>query len=451
MAQLDLLVRNGTVVTADLTYAADVGVRGETIVAIAAPGGLGSDAAQVFDASGRYVLPGIVDGHVHFREPGLDYKEDFGTGSRAAVMGGVTTVLDMPNTLPPTSSGELVAQKRIMAEARAYCDFGLLGLLVQDSVPELPAMAAAGVAGFKCFLGKSTGNIGPPDDGMLLEGMTAIAGLGLRCAFHAENDAIMEHAIARLKAAGRTDPLAHVEARPIVAEVEAIQRIGLFARHAGTRVHILHLSSADGLATVEEWRARGVDMTCETTPHHCFLTTEDMQRLGSVLRINPPVRAPGHGDKLLAGIAAGRIEAIATDHSPHLAAEKLNDDIWAAVSGFVGVETSLRIFLTYGVHAGRLTLQQLVRAAAEGPARVWGLFPHKGTLAVGSDADMAIVDLDATDTIDARRLHSKNNVTPFDGYATRGAAVATILRGQIVMQDGALVGEPRGRLVPRRR
>ncbi|MBV9896241.1 MAG: allantoinase AllB [Chloroflexi bacterium] len=446
----DLLVRGGTVVTSRATYAADVAIRGETIAAIAAPGTFErAQAANVLEAQDRYVLPGVIDEHVHFREPGLEYKEDFGTGSRAAVMGGVTTVLEMPNTLPPTSTAALVEDKRARAEAKSYCDFGLYGLLVQDSVEQLETMAHAGVVGFKCFLGRSTGDILPPDDGRLLEALGIIARLGLRCGFHAENDQILQHASSKLKSAGRTDPLAHVEARPVVAEVEAIQRAGLFAATSGARIHIFHLSSAAGLATIEEWRRNGVDITCETTPQHCFLSSEQMQQLGSLLRINPPVREAGHGAALLDGLISGRIDALGTDHSPHSPAEKSLErgDIWQAVSGFAGVEISLRLFLTYAVHTGRMSLQQLVRATSEAPARAWGLFPRKGALQVGSDADLTVVDLSVQDMVEEHRLHGKNNLTPFEGHRTVGAAVATVLRGQVVMENGQLRGEPRGRMV----
>ena len=438
----DLLIRNGTIVTPRATFNADIGVVGETIAAI---GALEASAQEVVDATDRFVLPGIIDGHVHFREPGLEYKEDFGTGSRAAVMGGVTTVLDMPNTIPPTSTADRVREKHQLAAAKSYCDFGLLGLLDQDSVEQLQPMAEAGAVGFKCFLGKSTGDIGPPDDGRLLEALSIIADLGMRCAFHAENDAILQHAARTLKSEGRTDALAHLEARPVVAEVEAIQRATLFASVTGAAIHVLHLSSKEGLATVEEWRHRGVDVTCEVTPQHCFLSSEDMRRVGALMRINPPVREPAQAEALLQALASGRVDAIATDHSPHLPAEKLRDNIWEAVSGFAGVELSLRLFLT----SGRLTLQQLVRAASEAPARIWGLYPRKGAVQVGSDADLTLVDLAVEDTVEAARLHGKNNLTPFEGWRTRGAAVATIVRGQVVMQDGQLIGPPRGRMVSR--
>jgi dihydroorotase len=445
MRLVDLLVRGGTLVTPRWTDEADVGIVDQKIAAIGAPGTFGDRAERVLDAGGRYVLPGLIDEHVHFREPGLEYKEDFGSGSRAAVMGGVTTVLEMPNTVPPTSAATLVREKQRLAEAKAYCDFGLYGLLVQDSVEHLAPMAEAGVVGFKCFLGRSTGEITPPDDGRLLEALAIVARLGLRCGFHAENDQILQHRIGVLRSAGRTDALAHLDSRPVVAEVEAIQRAALFASVTRASIHIFHLSSREGLETIEAWRRKGVDITCEVTPQHCFLSADQMHSLGSMLRINPPIREAGHGGVLLAGLRDGRIDAIGTDHSPHTREEKLHDNIWQAVSGFAGVELSLRLFLTYG----EMSLQQLVRAMSEAPARAWGLYPRKGALAVGSDADLTIVDLDVEDVVDSRRLHGKNNLTPFEGQRTRGGAVATLVRGQIVMQDGELIGQTSGRMLTR--
>jgi dihydroorotase len=443
---IDLIVKNGTLVADGLMFPADVAIADERFAAIASPGSLDLEAAEVYDASGQHVLPGVIDGHVHFREPGLEHKEDFGSGSRAAVMGGVTTVLDMPNTLPTTSTPEFVENKRRLAEAKSYCDFGLLGLVVQENVDQLRPMADAGVVGYKCFLGETIGNIPAPDDGMLLEAFREIKAAGLRIGFHAENNQIMQHLIRKLKAEGRTDPLAHLDSRPAIAEVESIQRMALFARSVGTKIHIFHLSSADGLQMIQDWRARGVDITCETGAHYCFLSSEDMRTLGAMLRMNPPVREPGHGTALLAGLASGAVDGIATDHSPHTLQEKMNDDIWKAISGFAGVETSVRLFLTYGVNAGALTLPQFVRASSEGPARTWGLYPRKGAVRVGSDADLTIVDLHRRGVIRAAEMHGKNNHNPFEGHQTKGAPVATIVRGRVVMRDGELVSDPRGRM-----
>lgn len=448
MADVDLAIRGGMVVTPDGPLAADVAADGGRIVAIAAHGRLGATGREEVDASGLHVLPGVIDGHVHFREPGLEHKEDWETGSRSAVTGGVTTVLDMPNVTPPTASLETAEAKRRLVEGRSWCDFGFFGVVLQDNVPEIARLAGAGaVVGFKVFLGTTVGNIPAPDDGMLLEALAEIRRTGLRVGFHAENDQIVQHGIRRLKEAGRTDPRAHLESRPAIAEVEAIQRVCLFARHTGAKVHVFHLSSRDGLETLGDWRARGVDVTTETGAHFCFLTVDEADRVGNVLKMNPPIRAAGHGDELLAGIVDGRIESIATDHSPHTLEEKTPASVWDALSGFAGVEVSLRLFLTLGVHAGRMTLPQLVRATSEGPARTWGLWPRKGAIRIGSDADLALVDLDRPGRIEAAALHGRSNTTPFEGRETRGAVVATVLRGRVVMRDGALVGEPSGRLV----
>lgn len=449
MADFDLVVRNGTVVTSNRRREVDIGITDGRIASIARRDGLSGTGDKEIDATGRYVLPGVIDGHVHFRDPGFEYKEDFGTGSRAAVMGGVTTVLDMPNTNPQTKNPEGALIKKEIAEAKSYCDFGFIGLLVSENVDQLRPMAEQGlVVGFKAFLGITIGAIPAPNDGAVLAGMREIAALGLRLGFHAENNDIMAAEIARLQELGRNDPLAHVESRPVLAEVESIQRMGLFARETGCKVHIFHLSSRDGLEMIDEWRAKGVDYTCETGAHYCFLTSANMKELGPILRMNPPVREAGHGDALVEGLADGRVTCIATDHSPHTHEEKLNPDIWKAISGFAGVETSVRLFLTYAVNTGRMTLEQFVRASSEGPAKTWSMWPQKGALEVGSDADLTIIDLEKEGVIREAELHGKNNINPFEGHKTKGMAVGTIVRGKVQMLDGELVGEPGiGRLI----
>lgn len=443
----DLVVRNALVVTGSGRYHADIAMSDGVFSAIASPGGLDPGKAEIYDASGKVVMPGVIDGHVHFRQPGLEYKEDFMTGSRAAVHGGVTTVCDMPNTIPPTSTAQRFAEKRKLADDASYCDIGLYGLVGQENLDDLVPLVESGVIAFKCFLGETVGKIPPPGDGVLVDALRTLAPYGVRVCFHAENDAILQHGIRKEKAAGRTDHLAHVDSRPILCEIEAIDRVGLFAGETGAKVHISHLSSLDGLRHIQQWRALGVDMTTESAAHYCFLAAEEMASLGARMRMNPPVRYAGHGPGLLDAIADGRIDAIATDHSPHVKDEKLKQDCWDAISGFAGVEVSLRLFLTYGVSAGKMTLEQLARATSEGPARVWGLHPRKGAIALGSDADLTVVDVDAEGVIDEDQLHGKNNVTPFHGRRTRGKAVTTIVRGRIVVRDGELTGVRHGRVV----
>jgi len=444
--QADLIVKNGTVVTHEETREADIAITDGVFTEIAPRGQLTSTAKETYDATGKHVLPGVIDGHVHFREPGLEYKEDFESGTRAAVHGGVTTVIDMPNTLPTTSTPENAKLKQKLAEEKAYSDFAMYGVVVQENIDQIIPMADSGlVTGFKIFLGETIGNIPSPDDGMLLDGLRRVADTGLRIGFHAENNQILQHEIKRLKASGRTDPLAHVESRPVLAEVEAIQRMGLFAQHTGTKIHIYHLSSREGLEMIDEWRAKGVDITTETGAHYAFLTSDYMAEVGAMLRMNPPVREPGHNTALLEGLADGRVTSIATDHSPHTREEKLDDDIWKAISGFAGVETSVPVFLTYGVTTGKLTLEQFVRASSLGPAQTWGIYPQKGCIQEGSDGDLTIIDLAKKGVIEEEKLHGKNNANPFLGHETTGAPVATIIRGRIVVRDGVLDPEARGK------
>jgi dihydroorotase len=290
-------------VTPAVRFEADIGIRSGRIAAIGAPGELGGSAAEVFEAGGLHVLPGCIDGHVHLREPGLEHKEDIASGTTAAVAGGVTTVLDMPNTLPPTGSAEAVLDKRRRIESSAFCDVGVFGLIGTNNLDQLPRMAEAGVVGFKCFLGETSGGLAPPDDGTLLESLRTSARLGRRTAFHAENSAILQACAQAVRSAGRTDPLAHAEARPVIAEVEAIERVGLLASEAGAPVHIVHLSSRAGLASVRRWRDRGLDMTCETAAQYVFLSVRDMARVGSLLRVNPPLREPEDAEALLHALA----------------------------------------------------------------------------------------------------------------------------------------------------
>lgn len=448
----DLLIRGGTVVSPRGRARLDVAAQDGRIVALLAPGTGDVDARETIDAGGLFVLPGVIDGHVHFREPGLTWKEDIATGSHAAVMGGVTTVLEMPNTVPATDSVEHAALKASRVPGRAWCDIGLIGVVTETNAPELRPMAEARlVVGFKAFLGPTTGGIEAPSDGAILDALAEVRDLGMRLGFHAENGAIVAWATDRVRAAGRADPLAHLDGRPALAEEESVNRMALFALRTGCPIHIFHLTSAPGLAAVEAWRARGADITCEVGPQHAFLGAEEMPVVGPRMRINPPIRlrAEGHGDALLDGVARGAVTAIATDHSPHTREEKLHDDIWQAVSGYAGVETSLALFLTEGVAAGRLTLEQLVRATSEGPARTWGLWPNKGWIGVGGDADLTLVDLDRPGVVDEATLHGRSSVTPFHGWTTRGAPVSTVVRGRVVMREGALHGEPIGRLVSR--
>jgi dihydroorotase len=234
-----------------------------------------------------------------------------------------------------------------------------------------------------------------------------------------------------------------------VCAVDSVGRVIAFAEAAGSRVHITHESCRDTLPLIRAGKARGVAVTAETCPHYLLLTAEDMQRRGPVLRVNPPIREVGHAEALWAGLVDGTLDMLATDHAPHAAAEKTAGSIWECWSGFGGLETAQPLMLTE-VHRGRITLSQYVGWACLAPAQVWGLYPRKGRLQVGADADIVIVDLDHEDVIRGERFHSKSKLTPFEGMPTRGRALWTIVRGRIVVRAGALVGRPGwGRMVTR--
>jgi len=439
MNSFDLVIAGGRIVSADSTIEADIGVVGEAIVAIGK--GLASQGArEVIAAAGRFVLPGAIDSHVHFREPGYTHKEDWHSGTAAAAVGGVTTVFEMPNTNPPTGTVDALHIKQAAAARQAHVDYGIYGLLDEHNIDQLEALIAHGVAGFKCFMGNTFGNLPAPSDGAMLEGFEILAANGLRCVVHAENPSIMARRQARMEAAGRTDPHAHLAARPEVCEVEAIGRAIVFAEWTGARLHIAHHSSKDALYLVRAAKARGVDVTVETCPQYLLLDTTDVERLGGILRVNPPIRAPGHGEALWKALQDGTIDMIATDHAPHAPEEKLRTNIWTCDCGFPGVETQMPIMLTE-IGRGRMTINDYVLWSAVNPAKAWGLFPRKGILQPGADADIVVADLDRDERIDQTALHSRSKISPWHGRRITGRPCHTIVRGRVIVRDGNLVGE----------
>jgi len=447
---VDLIVKNGTIVSPAASRRGHLVIQRGRVLEILVRDDLPA-AARTIDATGLHVLPGLIDPHVHFRVPGLDYKEDFSTGSQAAAAGGITTVIDMPNTNPLTSSVEGFHAKVACARGVSYVDFGLYAVIVEGNGREILPLADAGVVGYKVFMGETVGNVPAPQDGEIIDAWRIVAQTGLRCGVHAEDNGIILYLRKKLQDAGRTDPLAHLESRPSVAEAEAISRAILFAREAKSKLMIYHMSAAEGVDLVRRGKDSGVDVTGETTPHYLLMEGQDMVRmnLGSMLKINPPVRSREHAEALWRGLLDGTIEVIGTDHSPHTRDEKMFDDrmgdIWKAAAGWPGVETNVPLMLTQ-VNAGRMTLNHYVKVQAEGAARAWNLWPRKGHLGRGADGDVTIVDMTKDGTIDQDRLHSKNKLTPFHGFKVKGLPVYTIVRGQVVMEGGEIVGKPRGEL-----
>ncbi len=448
---VDLIVKNGTIVTPLASLRGHVLIKDGKVLEVIVRDDL-PQAREVIDANGLHVLPGLIDPHVHFRVPGLDYKEDFDTGSQAAAAGGITTVIDMPNVVPPTSNIEGFQAKVACARGRSYVDYGIYAVIIEGNMDQILPLAEAGVVGYKIFLGETVGNIPAPQDGEIIDAWRIMAQTGLRCGVHAEDNGIILYLRKKLQAQGRKDPLAHLESRPSVAEAEAISRAILFAREAKSKLMIYHMSAAEGVELIRQGKDSGVDVVGETGPHYLIMEGEDMVRmnLGSLLKMNPPVRSKEHGEALWRGVLDGTIEVIGTDHSPHTPEEKMADnpmgDIWKAIPGWPGVETNVPLMLTQ-VNAGRMSLSQYVKVQAEGPARAWNLWPRKGNLGRGADGDITIVDMQKEGTIDKNKLHSKSKVTPFHGFRVKGMPVYTIVRGTVVVKNGEIYGNPVGQLL----
>jgi dihydroorotase len=438
----DLVIHNGTVVSPEMAIAASVAIKDGKVLAVGAAQAM-PQAAETLDARGLHVLPGAIDVHVHFRDPGYPHKEDFATGTAAAAFGGVTTVFDMPNTLPPTGTGEILREKHARAAASAHVDFGLYGLLGEDTIEHVPALIDGGVIGFKLYMGNTFGNIPSPSTGAMLEALEVVAATGKRISLHAETASIMARREARMVAAGRRDPLAHLAARPALVAIEAVSRAALLAEWTGARIHILHISSADELRPLAEAKARGIDITGETCPHYLMLSAADYARFGGIIRVNPPVREAHHQEPLWRALADGTVDMIATDHAPHSPEEKTRNDIWSVDCGFPGVETQMPLMLTEAAK-GRFSICDYVRWSAFNPARAWGLYPHKGVIAPGADADLALVDLARPWTIDDAKIQSRSKISPWHGREVRGLPIHTLVRGRVVMRDRTLVATARG-------
>ncbi len=454
---VDLLVRGATIVVEGAQREADLAVAGGRVVAVGTEAA-GMEARETIDATGLFLLPGPIDSHVHLREPGPTEREDFTSGTRAAAAGGVTTVLDQANSVPPVSTVEVFEAKARLGERKAVVDFGLWGAAGAGNLEHIGALAAAGVVGFKTFLTRPDpgreaefAGLSVSEDGQLLDVLEAVAATGLPAGLHAENGAVIERETARLLARGETGPLAHGKARPLFAEIEAICRSIVFARAMGASLHLLHVTAGSSMALVRQAKAQGLPVTAETCPHYLFLNEQALERLGPYAKINPPIRSEEEHARLWEFVEDGTLDTIGTDHAPHERAAKERGwaNIFDAPSGAQGLETLLPLMLT-AVNRGLLGLPTVVRLLSESPSRLFGLYPRKGCLLPGSDADFVLVDMGRTATIDPARMYTKQKegARLFEGTPVQGLPVLVVSRGEVVMRDGVVAGEPgRGRLV----
>lgn len=428
----DLLIKGGICATPSGIVQADVGVRAGRIAAI---GNLGSSkAVEVYEAKGLHVLPGVIDTQVHFREPGNEHKEDLESGSRAAVLGGVTAVFEMPNTNPPTTSRQAMEDKLSRARNRMHCDYAFyVGATPQNvgALSELESMA--GVCGVKAFLGSSTGTLLLSEEDAIF---AALRGGRRRMAVHSEDEARLKE---RKSFAKIGDPRTHPLWRDAETARLSTERVLQLARAAGRKLHVLHVTTADELPLLAEARDFA---TVETTPQHLTLAApECYERLGTYAQMNPPIREAHHREALWKAVAEGLIDVIGSDHAPHTREEK-NKSYPDTPSGMPGVQTLATLLLDH-VNGGRLSLERFVDLTSAGAARIFGI-AGKGRIAKGFDADFTIVDLKKKRKIENSWIASKCGWTPFDGMETIGWPVATIIRGKTVMRDHALIQASQG-------
>jgi dihydroorotase len=458
---MKVLVADGTVVTAAGRFAADVLCVDGKIAGILESGGR-VDVDDRVDASGLLVFPGFIDPHVHSRDPGQTTKEDFAHTTLAALCSGVTTLLEMPNAVPPISDSAVFAKRAAAHEQVASVDFGLWGQAFGGSnLDELPGLISAGAVAIKLFWGYAldkrtmklvynTGDaadgdvIPPPDAGDVLRVFEVIGEAGGLLAAHCEDREIVmggERAVGG-EIRSYQDLL---DGRPALAEVAAVSRAAEFSRVTGCRFHVVHTSTARALQIVRDARADGVSISAEACPHYLTLTDADYERYGSAMKVFPPIRGTEHQDALWAAIADGTVSSVGSDHAPHTV-EELNRPLATRPAGVHGVETMVPLLLD-AMSRGRLSPERLAAVLAEQTASLYSIGHRKGRIAVGLDADLTLVDPHRQRRIVASELHTKHRASVFDGRTVRGVAVASLLRGEIVMRDGEPVRRGHGRFV----
>src|SRR2546428_4077066 len=447
MSLYDLIIRNGMLVTPGGTSQADLAVADEHIVTIA-PALEGTSKKEI-DAAGLHIFPGVIDAHVHFNEPGRSDWEGFATGTRALAAGGTTTFFDMPlNAHPPTIDAASFDLKLAAAQAASLVDFAFWGCLVTGNLEQLDELAERGVVGYKAFMSNSGIDDFPAvDDLTFYEGMARAARLGKIVAVHAENEQITSSLARRALAEGRTGIRDYLASRPVVAELEAIERAILFASETGCALHIVHVSSGRGIRLVTEARERGVDVSCETCPHYLVLTEEDVEELGAVAKCAPPLRSVTEQEVLWQEVFAGNVPMVTSDHSPAPASMKTDANFFKVWGGISGCQSVLQLLLTEGYDRRQLPLSMITAITAEHAARRFGLFSSKGRLAVGVDADLVLVDLQSRSVLQANDLFYRHRHSPYVGRTLRGRIVRTLVRGNTVFCEGKIVSEPIGQFL----
>ncbi len=446
-----ILIKNGIIVNSKGQYEGNILIKDGKIAAILELNEkVNVELEKVIDAQGKFVIPGGVDGHTHMMDPGYTDREDFSTGTAAAAYGGITTIIDHHRTVPAIYSVDKHYEKVEYLKDKAVVDFGLKGGGSPDNVDKLEDMWKAGVIGFKLFTCNLHG-VKAMYSGYLQESFTEVARLGGHVLIHCEDDSICTTNEERLKKDGRTDYLSQIEWRSALAEEIAVEAVMAVAKETKAKVVIAHVSQPHLLERLEEAREQGYEIYAESCPHYFYLTIDDLAEKGPWVKFTPPMKSKGDVEKMWQLFDKGYVTVIGSDHCPYPKSDKLpgEKNIWDAPNGIPGVETSMRLMLN-GVNEGKTSLNRVVEAMCENPAKIYGLYPKKGAIEVGSDADIVILDMDKEETISNDKVISKCKWSPYDGMTLKGVPEIVMVRGQIVAQDGKVVGKPgMGQYVPR--
>lgn len=439
---LDLLLTGGEVVTPTGVTRLDLGIAGGQIVELAPE--ISTPAKERLDAAGKQLFPATIDSHVHFNDPGRAHWEGIASGSAALAAGGGAMFFDMPlNSSPPTLDRASFELKLASAQQNSLTDFALWGGLTPRNLGQLKELAASGVIGFKAFMSNSgIDDFLASDDQTLLEGMAIAAKLNLPVAVHAESEAITSALTARQLAAGKTSARGYLDSRPVIAELEAIQRVLLFAKMTGCRIHIVHISTRHGIELLRRYAKEfEVDATCETCPHYLLLNEDDVIQQGAAAKCAPPLRSKHESADLLEALHEGLIDTVGSDHSPAPAEMKTSANFFEVWGGISGVQVTLRSLLTLGVAAPRIAAVLAANVAAR------FRLPNKGQLAPGYDADIAIVDPGQRSSLTRDELLDRHKLSPYLGRELHGRVERTFLRGRTIFVRGQIVEPRQGQLI----
>ena len=444
--RFDKVLFGGEIVLETGVVKASLGINDGKIAAIMEPG-VEFEAKDILDISNRVVFPGLIDPHVHLWEPGpLSYREDFLHGTQAAAAGGVTTVIEMPLSVPPVIDQESFEIKYNTASDNSVVDFALWGGLIPSSVDNLEQLHELGCVAFKAFMSYANDDYPHTPDHYLLEAMEKTSKFNGLIGVHAENADVVDYFSKRFEKEGIMDPEAHSDGRPIVAEMDAIQRAVLFAESTGCRLYIVHMTAPEGGEVVRRAKERGAQIYNETCPHYLIFDKSQLRKSGSFAKCNPPLRSREDVEKLWEQIFKGNVDCIGSDHGPYTDEEKLEhgENIWKAPSGFAGIELILPIMITEGYHNRGLSLDSIAKLTATKAAKIFDIYPRKGSITIGSDADLAIVDLNEEWVYTGEKTLSKTKSSKgiYEGLSLKGKISTTLVRGEIVYDTGKIQVSP---------